>query len=29
MNDIKPGDFVQLQGQDTVAEVLSVRGNSL
>ncbi len=29
MNDIKAGDFVQIIGQQTVAEVLSVKGNDL
>jgi DNA mismatch repair protein MutS2 len=29
MSEIKPGDFVKINGQDTVAEVLSVKGNDL
>lgn len=29
MEDIKPGDYVSIVGQDTVAEVLLVKGNEL
>ncbi len=29
MSEIKPGDFVKINGQDTVVEVLSVKGNDL
>jgi DNA mismatch repair protein MutS2 len=28
MADIKPGDFVTIDGQDSIGEVLSVRGNN-
>ncbi len=28
MADIKPGDFVTIDGQDTIGEVLSIRGNN-
>ena len=29
MNDIKPGDFVKINGQEATGEVLSVKGNDL
>lgn len=29
MTEIKPGDFVKIAGQETVGEVLSVKGNDL
>jgi DNA mismatch repair protein MutS2 len=29
MSEIKVGDYVQLNGQDTIAEVLNVKGNDL
>ncbi|GAL86661.1 mismatch repair ATPase [Sporocytophaga myxococcoides] len=29
MSEIKPGDFVKINGQDTAVEVLSVKGNDL
>lgn len=29
MEQIKPGDFVKIIGQDTIAEVLAVKGNDL
>jgi DNA mismatch repair protein MutS2 len=29
MAEIKPGDFVTIDGQDTIGEVLSVRGNNV